>query len=97
MTIDDINPKKLKSILDALERGMYERDAAAIGGVSERTYYRWKREIPEFEQKVTVSILKYKRSLIMAVHASALKNGSMALKILKTRYPKEWNVKYNRN
>jgi hypothetical protein len=92
MTFNDINSETMLEILSALESGSFEKDAGLWGGISEETYFRWKREIPEFKTIVERAILTYKRNLIQAANIGAIKDGKIALEILRTRFPDEWNI-----
>jgi len=85
--------KKLKikdDICAYLKDGMRKKDAALIAGISEKTFYRWIAEDDSFDSRVELSILKYKRSLIVNLNTCAEKNGMTGLKILEKRWPEEW-------
>ena len=90
--ISSLDTKVVDNIVNLLESGMWERDAARMSGVAESTYFYWKKNIPEFKEKVELAVLNYKRNLIKAVNVNTIRSGKIALEVLKTRWGKEWNI-----
>ena len=84
--------EKVESIAKKIENGMWERDAALLNDVSETTYFRWKKEIPEFKKRIDRAKLIYKETLMNAISMHGLKSGKVLLEILRIRYPEEWNI-----
>lgn len=92
--MEDENEKKEETknkIYEYLKEGMFKKDAAIMAGISEATFYRWVEEDESFESHIEASILEFKHSLMKNVNASAVKDGRLALEVLKRRFPKEWN------
>ena len=92
----DKNQRKEKikeDIFNYLEQGMFEKDAAELSGIDRTTMWRWKEEDATFATRVEASIVKYKRKLIHIINMGCVKNPSIALKILRIRWPEEWGVK----
>lgn len=87
------NSQKKEKIFHYLKLGLFKKDAALMAGISEKTLYRWLAEDDSFDSRVEASILEYKQALIKILNIHAVKNGMLALKILETRWPKEWAVK----
>ena len=83
---------KMDGVIESLSDGMFKRDAAIFNGISEPTYHRWCKWYPEFREKCEKAILEYKRKIIQTVNINAVKSGKVGLEILRTRWPKEWNV-----
>lgn len=88
---EKLDENTVKGILKSLEEGMWKKDAAVMNGITEQTFHNWQREYPEFKRLVDEAILNYKRNLILAVNVGAVKNPNIALKVLQTRWGKEWN------
>jgi hypothetical protein len=88
---DHLDETTVRGILKSLEEGMWKKDAAVINGITEQTFHNWQRDYPEFKRLVREAILDYKRNLIVAVNVGAVKNPNIALKVLQTRWGKEWN------
>lgn len=74
-----------------LEEGMWFKDACSSAGVTEQTGHRYKREDVSFVSQVEASIAEYHLKLVRCVNQGALKNGWIALEVLKIRYPEEWD------
>jgi transposase len=90
----DENQDKLEEknrIYDSLKQGMSKKDSAILAGISEATFYRWIEEDESFKSRVEASILEYKQTLIKNVNLAAVKDGKLALEVLKRRFPKEWD------
>lgn len=83
------------NIFNYLKEGMYKKDSAIMAGISEATFYRWVEEDESFKSRVEASILEYKHSLIKNVNICAIKDGKLALEVLKRRFPKEWDERLN--
>ena len=81
-----------KRIYKYLQEGMFKKDAAAMAGISEATYFRWIKEDESFESQVELRILKFKHTLVKNVILSSHKDGRLALEILRRRFPKEWGI-----
>lgn len=90
MKFEDISKIQLEETKQNLENGVPEEDTGPLSGYSRTTYFRWKKEIPEFEEFVEKAILTYKKKLINAMNLGTIKDGKLALEILKTRWPKQW-------
>jgi hypothetical protein len=84
--------KQVEELIKLLEGGMWERDAAKMAAIPISTYNYWKKNIPDFKNKVELAILTYKKNLIKAVNINTVKSGKIALEVLKTRWGKEWNI-----
>lgn len=92
MKFTDIPEGQLKDIKNNLENGMLEVDVGEMVGISQATYFRWKKDMPEFAEFCRKAVLDYKRKLITAVNIGSLKDGKLALAILEKRWPQEWNT-----
>lgn len=90
--IDEKRLKTYDTICKYLEDGMWFKDACILSGISEETGHRWKREDDSFDSRVEASIINYKSKMIKLVNLGAVKDGRHALEVLRTRWPKEWNV-----
>lgn len=82
----------VKQILQDLELGVWEKDAGPLAGISEATYFNWKKQWPDFREDCRKAVLNYKRKLIQAVNIGAVKDGRVAIETLRTRWPAEWNT-----
>lgn len=87
--MDDTEIKN--KIYEYLKEGMHRKDAANMAGISEATFYRWLESDESFKSRIEANILEYKRSLIHCVNTCAIKDGRLALEVLKRRFPKEWS------
>lgn len=88
---NDLKRQKIKEdIFMYLKQGMYKKDSAIMAGIDESTLYRWISDDASFASQVEAKILEYKRSLIQTLTKHAETNGTLALQILRTRWPREW-------
>lgn len=46
-------PQTVDKIVTALSVGMTDLDACIVGGITQETFYTWKRNKPEFSERVT--------------------------------------------
>lgn len=93
---EDQRKEEIKNLIyNYLTDGMFKKDAALMVGIDESTFYRWMQSDASFASRVEASILEYKHTLIRNVNACAIKDGKLALEILKRRFPSDWNVKSN--
>jgi transposase len=82
------SPKKLDSIKQSLHGGASISGACGAAGISVKTFYRWKDEIPEFREMVEASQAAAEKALLKKILAS--EDWRAAAWILERRYPDEW-------
>jgi len=87
------NEETINQICQFLEDGMLQKDAAILSGISEKTFYEWKKENVSFVSRVEASITRYKEKLIKIVNVSSIKDGKLALEVLARRWPDEFGAK----
>ena len=92
MTFKDIEQRILDEIKKLLEMGVLEKDAGPMVGIGRMTYFRWKKEIPEFKNWCVNAVLDYKKNLVMAVNVNSVKDGKVAMEMLRTRWPGDYNI-----
>lgn len=85
----------VKEICKSIELGHTQKDAAGLAGISEDTFYAWKKEKPEFSESLRRAHERYKDKLLKLLHgaATAKQDARTALEILARRYPGEWGEK----
>ena len=89
------NEEIKNKIYEYLKEGMFKKDAAIMAGISEATLYRWIEEDESFESRIQAGILEYKHSLVKNITASSVKDGRLALEVLRRRFPREWGNNAN--
>ena len=100
------NEEIVNEICESIKNGHTQKDAAALAGVTEETFYKWKREKladgapnpeyhPEFSESLRRAHKKYKDMLLKLLHGAAAtkKDARTALEILARKYPAEWGEK----
>lgn len=83
-------PDKLAAIYKAVENGMSYKDACAVSGISEATFYEWKKSKPEFLETLCRAEAKGQKVLLNKIRAS--KDWRASAWILERRY-ETWNRK----
>lgn len=58
----------VSQILGFIKEGAFAKDAAAAVGISEKTYYQWKRSKGEFSQAIKKAEAERKVGLIASIH-----------------------------
>ncbi|HSW88017.1 MAG TPA: hypothetical protein VLG12_02530 [Candidatus Saccharimonadales bacterium] len=87
---DDQRKEQVKNIIfNFIKDGMLKKEAAKMAGIDESTFYRWMKSDASFASQVEANILEYKYSLIKIVNACAVKDGRIALEVLKRRFPED--------
>ena len=86
------NAQIVKEICGYIEMGHTQKDAAALAGITEDTFYRWMKEKSEFSESVERAKRVYKDKLLKVLHISITQkqDARTALEILARRYPDEW-------
>lgn len=87
----DSNAGKKNEICNLLEEGVWKKDAAVLVGIDESTLYKWFKADASFSSRAEASILKYKHKLIKVINAGSITRPMVAVEVLKTRWPDEWN------
>lgn len=91
MSVEERKNQTKREICEYLAQGMSKKDSAVMAGIDESTFYRWLEKDASFASQVQISILKYKHSLIQSINTNAARSASVALQILRTRWPEEWD------
>lgn len=89
--------KVKENICSYIKEGLFKKDSAVMAGISEATLYRWIEEDESFKSRVEASVLEYKHTLIKNMTTCAVKDGRLALEVLKRRFPKEWSDQLTTN
>lgn len=84
------NSKIAKEIYSNVASGLSQKDSATLAGISEDTFYAWRKEKSEFSESVERAILLYKQGLVSKVNSYAFKDGRLALEVLSRRWPDEF-------
>jgi len=84
----------IEEISGYLEEGANAKDACDLAGISEETFYAWKKEKPEFSESVTKGKLKFKIGLIKTINEAGKKTWQASAWILEHRYPKEFSLRH---
>ena len=86
--------ERAQVIYDAIARGYYAEEAAALAGISKATYYNWIEEHPEFldtiSQKTAESQGPALRTILTAINEGS---ADAAFKFLARRFPQQWGEK----
>ena len=88
-------------ILDAIGAGMSEADACRLAGLSEALLSLWKSrankkgpnqaEYSKFVREMAERRTRLKFTLVTTVTSHAVRDGRLALAVLRSRWPEEWN------
>lgn len=84
------NSKIASEICSNIEGGLSQKDSAILAGISEDTFYAWRKEKSEFSESVERAILRYKQGLVSKVNSYAFKDGRLALEVLSRKWPNEF-------
>lgn len=78
-------------IVAYLADGLDFKSACVASGIVEKTGYNWKKTDYSFYSQCEAADAKYTEKLIKCVNAEALKDGKVALAVLRIRRPEIWN------
>lgn len=81
-------PERVNRILEAIEKGLPFVTAAALGGISEDTFYEWKKVHSEFSEAVKTSEAKAEETLVSAIQIDP--SWQSKAWILERRHPDRW-------
>ena len=80
---------KAHNICNHISNGNTLKAAAAAEGVAERTFHRWKKEKPEFQEMVNQAVAVSEARLVQKITQS--EDWRAALAILERRFPESWS------
>jgi len=86
--------ERAQVIYDAIVKGYYAEDAAALAGIGESTYYRWLEEHSEFRESIATKTAECQQKPLQAIMA-AIEEGNVdaSFKFLARRFPQQWGEK----
>lgn len=79
---------KAHNICNHISNGNTLKAAAVAEGVTERTFHRWKKEKPEFQEMVNQAVAVSEARLVQKITQS--EDWRAALAILERRFPASW-------
>lgn len=62
----------VEEIAKLVEEGNFKKDAAALSGISEDTFYSWMKAKPEFAERLNRAMIKAKRAMIDVIRKAAM-------------------------
>ena len=80
---------KAHNICNHISNGNTLKAAAVAEGVTERTFHRWKKEKPEFQEMVNQAVAVSEARLVQKITQS--EDWRAALAILERRFPESWS------
>lgn len=86
-----------KAIIDEIEKslrmGMTQEDAATLAGISEETFYQWKKKKPEFSEAIKKALLICKQRNVGIIQKAAISTWQAAAWYLERRFPLEFALR----
>ena len=80
---------RVERITDLLRSGVTIRGAAMASGISEKTFYLWKRDQPTFAAAVEQAIGESEANLVQIALEGTKRNPQLAIQLLERRF-REW-------
>ena len=86
--------ERAQIIYDAIAKGYYAEDAAALAGISRDTYYQWLKDHDEFSDTICRKMAE-SQELPLNLIRLAMVDGNVdaAFKFLARRFPHQWGEK----
>lgn len=91
------NEEIVQKLCSYIEAGLSEVDASLLVGINPDTFYRWKREKPEFSEAIKTAHAKFKAAAIKNIYAAAKKDWKATAWLLERKYPAEFAKRENVN
>lgn len=86
--------KTVNIVLRAISKGLSQKDAAALAGISEDTLSRWKKEKVDFADKIRQKEITFKQKNIDVIRKTGEdKSWQAAAWLLERKYPEEFSLK----
>lgn len=89
------NSKIAKEICSNVASGLSQKDSAILSGISEDTFYTWRKEKSEFSESLERAVIQYKESLVSKMNSFMFKDGKLALEVLARKWPHEFGKRDN--
>ncbi len=83
-------PKTIEIILDSIRRGLTQRDASALAGISEDTLSLWKRQDSDFSEQMRQKEIEFKMENIQTIVEASKKTWVASAWLLERKYPNEF-------
>ena len=84
------NSRIAKEICSNVASGLSQKDSAILSGISEDTFYTWRKDKSEFSESLERAVIQYKESLVSKMNSFMFKDGKLALEVLARKWPSEY-------
>jgi hypothetical protein len=81
-------PERVERILKAIRDGLPFVTAAAIGGISQTTFYQWQKDYPEFSDNIKEAEAVGEEELLASIRTDSTWQSKAW--ILERRHPDRW-------
>jgi hypothetical protein len=85
-----LNDQTVSILCKALESGLSVVACCGIAGISESTFYRWRKEDPQFQIAIQASQYNFEVNAIEAIKRAGDKDWRAWAWLLERRFPKSW-------
>lgn len=83
-------PERVARILDEVRKGMPQKTAATLAGISEDSLLNWKRDDPQFAALLESALADSEAALVARVQEAAAKDWRAAAFLLERRFSMDW-------
>lgn len=84
------SPTTVAAICGWIERGMSQKDAGTLAGISETTFHTWRQKYPDFATAIEESQAKFKAWHVMNIVRHADDNPAHSKWLLERKFPEEY-------
>lgn len=81
-------------ICQYVQDGSTQRDSAIMSGISEETFYTWRKNKSEFSESLKKAHAEHKKTLLATITSATEKSWQAAAWILERRYKEDYALKH---
>lgn len=86
-------PETIETILNAISKGLNQKDASVLAGIDETTLSRWKSENADFTNQIRQKEIENKLRNIEIIQEAAKTKWQAAAWFLERKYAQEFSLK----
>jgi len=86
-------PEIVQKIIEKIKLGLTEKDAYTLAGINHDSFYKWKKNKPEFAEKLKKAETELKQKHLARIQEASIKTWTASAWLLERKFPEEFSLR----